>query len=282
MFIKTTQPQHALIEQLLPVMVQACDILNQEFQQYCSGATFGVEKKNDNSPVTQADYRVNHYLTQALAEISTLPLLSEEGEQSQRQAWHEFWLLDPLDGTKEFLHQRPEFTINLSLIRGAVTTFAVLAVPGEHNIYFCPEQGMPLKYHILTRQWYVYQANDHTTSILNIGLSHSSQSKPQYSAYLQALAELTEYVELKAGSAYKFCMILEDRVDIYPRFHPTSEWDTSAGQCLLERIGGGLVDFQGRAFLYNQRDTLLNGGFIAYKNAKMKQIALQALGLMAK
>ncbi|NLN59027.1 MULTISPECIES: 3'(2'),5'-bisphosphate nucleotidase CysQ [unclassified Acinetobacter] len=282
MFIKTTQPQHALIEQLLPVMVQACDILNQEFQQYCSGATFDVEKKNDNSPVTQADYRVNHYLTQALAEISTLPLLSEEGEQSQRQAWHEFWLLDPLDGTKEFLHQRPEFTINLSLIRGAVTTFAVLAVPGEHNIYFCPEQGMPLKYHILTQQWYVYQANDHTTSILNIGLSHSSQSKPQYSAYLQALAELTEYVELKAGSAYKFCMILEDRVDIYPRFHPTSEWDTSAGQCLLERIGGGLVDFQGRAFLYNQRDTLLNGGFIAYKNAKMKQIALQALGLMAK
>ena len=282
MFIKTTQPQHALIEQLLPVMVQACDILNQEFQQYCSGATFDVEKKNDNSPVTQADYRVNHYLTQALAEISTLPLLSEEGEQSQRQAWHEFWLLDPLDGTKEFLHQRPEFTINLSLIRGAVTTFAVLAVPGEHNIYFCPEQGMPLKYHILMQQWYVYQANDHTTSILNIGLSHSSQSKPQYSAYLQALAELTEYVELKAGSAYKFCMILEDRVDIYPRFHPTSEWDTSAGQCLLERIGGGLVDFQGRAFLYNQRDTLLNGGFIAYKNAKMKQIALQALGLMAK
>ena len=282
MFIKTTQPQHALIEQLLPVMVQACDILNQEFQQYCSGATFDVEKKNDNSPVTQADYRVNHYLTQALAEISTLPLLSEEGEQSQRQAWHEFWLLDPLDGTKEFLHQRPEFTINLSLIRGAVTTFAVLAVPGEHNIYFCPEQGMPLKYHILTQQWYVYQANDHTTSILNIGLSHSSQSKPQYSAYLQALAELTEYVELKAGSACKFCMILEDRVDIYPRFHPTSEWDTSAGQCLLERIGGGLVDFQGRAFLYNQRDTLLNGGFIAYKNAKMKQIALQALGLMAK
>lgn len=282
MFIKTTQPQLALIEQLLPVMVQACDILNQEFQQYCSGETFDVEKKNDNSPVTQADYRVNHYLTQALAEISTLPLLSEEGEQSQRQAWHEFWLLDPLDGTKEFLHQRPEFTINLSLIRGAVTTFAVLAVPGEHNIYFCPEQGMPLKYHILTQQWYVYQAIDHTTSILNIGLSHSSQSKPQYSAYLQALAKLTAYVELKAGSAYKFCMILEDRVDIYPRFHPTSEWDTSAGQCLLERIGGGLVDFQGRAFLYNQRDTLLNGGFIAYKNAKMKQIALQALGLMAK
>ena len=75
-------------------------------------------------------------------------------------------------------------------------------------------------------------------------------------------------------------MMLEDRVDIYPRFHPTCEWDTSAGQCLIERIGGGLVDFKGRAFLYNQRKTLLNGGFIAFKNAEMKELALNALANM--
>lgn len=72
---------------------------------------------------------MNSYLTQALAEISELPLLSEEGQQDQRHAWTDFWLLDPLDGTKEFLHQRPEFTINLSLVRGSLTTFAILAVP---------------------------------------------------------------------------------------------------------------------------------------------------------
>ncbi len=75
-------------------------------------------------------------------------------------------------------------------------------------------------------------------------------------------------------------MMLEDRVDIYPRFHPTCEWDTSAGQCLIERIGGGLVDFKGRAFVYNQRETLLNGGFIAFKDDNMKKLALQALELM--
>lgn len=283
MFIKTKAPTHTLILQLLPIVQQACEILNQEFQDYCSGAAFDVEKKTDDSPVTQADYRVNYYLMQALAKISNLPVLSEEGEQDQRQQWQQFWLLDPLDGTKEFLHQRPEFTINLSLICGVQTTFAVLAVPGEQTIYFCPEQGMPLKYHILTQQWYLYQSEPTvTSSVLKIGLSHSSQKKSHYADYLKSLAQLTNFDELKAGSAYKFCMILEDRVDIYPRFHPTSEWDTSAGQCLLERIGGGLVDFQGRAFLYNQRDTLLNGGFIAYKNTQMKQIALQALGLMAK
>ena len=75
-------------------------------------------------------------------------------------------------------------------------------------------------------------------------------------------------------------MFLEDRVDIYPRFPPTSEWDTSAGQCMLERIGGGLVDLEGRPFIYNQRKTLLNGGFIAYKNETMKALALQALADM--
>ncbi len=100
---------------------------------------------------------------QALAKISNLPVLSEEGEQDQRQQWQQFWLLDPLDGTKEFLHQRPEFTINLSLICGVQTTFAVLAVPGEQTIYFCPEQGMPLKYHILTQQWYLYQSEPTVT-----------------------------------------------------------------------------------------------------------------------
>ncbi len=136
------------------------------------------KKKIDDSPVTQADYRVNYYLMQALGEISNLPVLSEEGEQDQRHQWQKFWLLDPLDGTKEFLHQRPEFTINLSLICGALTTFAVLAVPGEHTIYFCPEQGMPFKYDILTQQWYLYEPTPTvTSSILKIGLSHSSQKK---------------------------------------------------------------------------------------------------------
>ena len=279
MFIKTKAPPHTLILQLLPIVQQACEILNQEFQDYCSGAAFDVEKKTDDSPVTQADYRVNYYLMQALAKISNLPVLSEEGEQDQRQQWQEFWLLDPLDGTKEFLHQRPEFTINLSLVRGSLTTFAILAVPEQQLIYFCPEQGLPYKYDIQKMTWFAYEMLE-TTKMIAVGLSQSSQQKPKYTEYLQSLAKLTDYTEFKAGSAYKFCMMLEDQVDIYPRFHPTSEWDTSAGQCMLERIGGGLVDLEGRPFIYNHRDTLLNGGFIAYKNNDMKIIALQAVSDM--
>jgi 3'(2'), 5'-bisphosphate nucleotidase len=281
MFKTAASPQDRMILQLVPIVTQACEILREEYQRYCSGEAFDIEKKSDNSPVTQADYRVNTYLTQALAEISDLPLLSEEGESAERQKWQKFWLLDPLDGTKEFLHKRPEFTINLSLVNGAETIFAVLAIPGEQALYFCPEQGLPLKFNYAEEQWFVYQYLNEQSAV-HVGLSQSSQSKPQYAEYLADLSTLTDYDVFKAGSAYKFCMMLEDRVDIYPRFHPTCEWDTSAGQCLLERIGGGLVDLKGRPFLYNQRETLLNGGFMAYKNSEMKEIAMQALAMMQK
>ncbi|MEQ1367915.1 3'(2'),5'-bisphosphate nucleotidase CysQ [Acinetobacter schindleri] len=279
MFKATTAPQDPMILQFVPILTQACEILREEYQQYCSGAAFDIERKKDDSPVTQADYRVNTFLTQVLAEISDLPLLSEEGKQEDRQAWSAFWLLDPLDGTKEFLHQRPEFTINLSLVKDNLTTFAILAIPAQQLIYFCPEQGMPLKYDIQQDCWHEYFSASQQDRV-HIGLSQSSQKKPKYAAYLESLAKFTEFDEFKAGSAYKFCMILEDQVDIYPRFHPTCEWDTSAGQCLLERIGGGLVDFKGRPFSYNQRETLLNGGFIAYKTKEMKILAFKALADM--
>lgn len=281
MFKATTAPQDALILQLVPIVTQACEILRAEYQAYCAGKNFDVEHKQDQSPVTQADYRVNEFITRALKQTFPLiPLLSEEGDNSQRKQWQNFWLLDPLDGTKEFLHKRPEFTINLSLVEGANTTFALLAIPGEQSIYFCPKQGVPLKFEIQTRQWLHY-VDDLPSKTVQVGLSQSSQNKPRYAEYLDILKQQVDIVEFRAGSAYKFCMMLEGKVDMYPRFHPTSEWDTSAGQCLIERIGGGLVDFKGRPFVYNQRESLLNGGFIAFRNVQMKDLAFQTLGLMA-
>ena len=281
MFKTTIAPQDALILQLVPIVTQACEILRAEYQAYCAGAAFDVERKSDNSPVTQADYRVNEFITTALqSNFSHRPVLSEEGDNTERKQWQSFWLLDPLDGTKEFLHKRPEFTINLSLVEGAHTTFAILAIPGEQTIYICPKQGLPLKFEIQTGRWLEY-VEDQPSAMIQIGLSQSSQDKPKYAEYLEILKQRVSIVEFKAGSAYKFCMILEGKVDIYPRFHPTSEWDTSAGQCLIERIGGGLVDLKGKPFLYNQRDNLLNGGFIAFRNIEMKELAFQALELMA-
>ena len=281
MFKITAAPQDALILQLVPIVTHACEILRVEYQAYCAGETFDIEKKSDNSPVTQADYRVNEFITTSLQEnFPEIPLLSEEGDNTERKQWQNFWLLDPLDGTKEFLHKRPEFTINLSLVEGAHTVFAILAIPAEQTLYICPKQGLPLKFEIHSAQWWEYAEDQPSTSI-QIGLSQSSQGRSKYGEYLDILKQQVDVVEFKAGSAYKFCMMLEGKVDIYPRFHPTSEWDTSAGQCLIERIGGGLVDLKGRAFLYNQRRSLLNNSFIAFKNSEMKKLAFQALGLMA-
>lgn len=280
MFIRTQAPKDALITKILPPMMHACEILREEYQHYCAGGSFDVNQKSDDSPVTQADFRVNQYLTEALQAVSDLPLLSEEGDKTGRETWKEFWLLDPLDGTKEFLHQRPQFTINLSLIEGHETVFAMLAVPEDYTVYICPLQGLPLKYDAKIDAWLQYQAPA-VNQAIQVGLSQSSQQKAQYVEYLAALAQITPYSIFKSGSAYKFCMMLEDKVDIYPRFHPTCEWDTSAGQCLIERIGGGLIDFQGRPFVYNQRQSLLNDGFLAYRSPEMKQLALQALGRMS-
>lgn len=280
MFIQSSAPQDSLILQLLPLVIRANEVLYEEFQQYCAGAVFDIQRKSDQSSVTQADFRVNEYITAELQQcFPQLPILSEEGQHDQRNTWQSFWLLDPLDGTKEFINKRPQFTINLSLVEGAETTFAILAIPAEQRIYICPKQGLPLRYDVLTKQWWVYQ--EYTASdMLKVGLSHSTQQKPQYQDYLDALGQLHDYRSYKAGSAYKFCMMLEDKVDLYPRFHPTSEWDTSAGQCLLERIGGGLVDLKNRPFLYNQRDTLLNSGFIAFKNEKTRILAFETLAII--
>ena len=280
MFVQAEAPRDQLTIKLIPLLRQASQILVDEYNQYISGQKFDIEKKSDNSPVTQADYKVNQFLTQALAEISELPLLSEEATNENRKNWKKFWLLDPLDGTKEFLHKRAEFTINLSLVDNAQTVYAVIVVPCENTMYIATEVGLPYKLDIKNNQWFKY-SEQHINSEIKVGLSQSSQSKPQYAQFLEQLNTITPFITFKAGSAYKFCMILEDKVDIYPRFHPTCEWDTSAGQCLIERIGGGLIDFNGKSFTYNQRDTLLNNGFLAYKNNEMRDISLKALELMA-
>ena len=100
---------------------------------------------------------------------------------------------------------------------------------------------------------------------------------PKYQQYIDYIEQESPVIRREAGSAYKFCMMLEGEIDIYPRFHPTSEWDTSAGQGLLESIGGGLLSLAAVPFTYNQRDTVLNDGFIAFRNVENKEIALEAL-----
>ncbi|RLZ08129.1 3'(2'),5'-bisphosphate nucleotidase CysQ [Acinetobacter sp. 2JN-4] len=278
MFIKTLAPQDHIILQLVPIMAQASQILLEEYQNYCAGGEFNIQEKSDDSPVTQADLKVNHFILKRLAEITPdLPVLSEESDYSARQAWPRCWMLDPLDGTKEFIHERDEFTINLSLIENHQTTFAIIAVPCEQVMYIGYHSQLPYKYSFSRQEWSQYKIEAHDDAApIQVGLSHNSKN-PKYKNFIEPILQQHEVIRREAGSAYKFCMMLEGEIDIYPRFHPTSEWDTSSGQAFLESIGGGLMTLAGKPFLYNQRETVLNGGFIAFRDQDCKTIAYDAL-----
>ena len=278
MFKQVKRPDDQLMLQLTPILQEANRMLREEYQDYVDGSEFNIEKKQDDSPVTQADLRVNAYITQQLQQLEPFyPLISEEGQFEDRHSWSSCWLLDPLDGTKEFINKRAQFTINLSLVEAGRTVFSVIAVPCESRIYMGYIDSLPWRYDTAHNEWYRYE---HMVlpeiETVHLGLSHRSKN-PKYQKFAEIIEQQYVVERKEAGSAYKFCMMLEQKIDIYPRFHPTSEWDTSAGQGLLESIGGGLVDLKGRAFLYNQRHTLLNGGFIAYTNPELGKLAMHTL-----
>ena len=278
MFITTQAPQDEQILKLVPILAQASQILLEEYQNYCNGNAFKIDEKEDHSPVTQADLRVNNYILKQLAEITpNIPVLSEENDNSKRHEWETCWMLDPLDGTKEFIHERDEFTINLSLIQEHQTVFSIIAVPTEQVMYVGYLTELPYKYSFTQNAWERYcKFKAVEQDAIQVGLSHSSKN-PKYQQYIEFIEQESPVIRREAGSAYKFCMMLEGEIDIYPRFHPTSEWDTSSGQGLLESIGGGLVSLSAVPFTYNQRNTVLNEGFIAFRNEETKDIALEAL-----
>ena len=280
MFITTQAPQDPQMLNLVPILAVASNILLEEYQNYCAGREFKINEKDDHSPVTQADLKVNQYLIGELHRLNPdIPVLSEESDYSERHQWAQCWMLDPLDGTKEFIHERDEFTINLSLIQDHQTVFSVIVVPTEQLMYMGYLTDLPYKYSFVNQSWERYcKFKQPSPDSIQVGLSHSSKN-PKYQKYIEYIELVKEIpvIRREAGSAYKFCMMLEGDIDIYPRFHPTSEWDTSAGQGLLESVGGGLLTLDALPFSYNQRDTVLNNGFIAFRNQEIQQLALEAL-----
>jgi 3'(2'), 5'-bisphosphate nucleotidase len=273
MFIElalTHMPQK--LQSLCLILQQASTLLKQEFQHYCDGAVFEIEQKSDQSPVTQADLKVNAFLQAQLHQFSALPILSEEDSTQHHQHWQQFWLLDPLDGTKEFLHHKHDFCINLSLIDRGVSVISAIAVPMQHRIYIAAQGQLPFRCQWFADQpalhWTQYQQPTAMSGPLRIALSPRADSAP-YQDFLNFLAQQQlPYQTLEVGSAYKFCLMLESQVDVYPRFHPTYEWDTAAGQGLLESIGGTVVNLQQQPLIYNQSAQLLNPSFMALRRAQ--------------
>jgi 3'(2'), 5'-bisphosphate nucleotidase len=251
---------------------------------------FAVERKDDNSPLTLADKRSHEIIMDDLRKTVaiknskhthnnlTLPILSEEGRDipyDERKVWGYFWLVDPLDGTKEFIKRNGEFTVNIALIHKNNPVLGVIYVPVKDTFYFAATSigaykltntkivtgKLSMKELLDKSQRLPISTNDKKASLTIIG-SRSHATK-EFSEFIEHMKEKHGEVELiSAGSSLKFCLVAEGIADVYPRFGPTMEWDTAAGQVIVEQVEGRVIDIQTKEPLrYNKRN-LLNPFFI--------------------
>lgn len=229
---------------------------------------FDVTAKGDGSPLTAADRAAHELIVERLAALSpALPVLSEESsdvEAAGRAAWSRFWLVDPLDGTKEFVKRNGEFTVNIALIDQGRPVLGVVFVPVTGVAYVASsgqgvwkEQG-GRRHPIRVR---AYRGGKATV------VASRSHSGPEVDRFLARLsAREGEYQTASLGSSLKLCLVAEGAADVYPRLGPTSEWDTAAAQCVVEVAGGRVVDLHGAPLRYNKAD-ILNPWFLVTGDA---------------
>ncbi len=239
---------------------------------------FAVERKADNSPLTLADLESQRVILDSLATLTPgVPVLSEESAHapwSERRDWTELWVVDPLDGTREFVKRNGEFTINIALIVAHEPVLGIVAAPAQDVLYWGAQgqgahrrrgAGQPID----ATGAHSDAPGDAAIRISAPGMplrvvgsrSHMNEATAAY------LAGLPSYATTGVGSSLKFCLVAEGSADLYPRFGPTSEWDTAAGQAVLEAAGGHVTRLDGHRLRYNCRSSLINGDFVAYGHA---------------
>ena len=232
---------------------------------------FDVEQKDDRSPLTAADLASHHRILAGLRLLTPdIPVLSEEStaiDIAQRLTWSRFWLVDPLDGTREFIKRNGEFTVNIALIEDGVATFGVIQQPVTGALWHGTFGAGAFRRDADSDADVAIHVRKPATAPLQIAASRSHRNERTQSL----LDALVDSQAIACGSSLKFCLIAEGQLDLYPRFGPTGEWDTAAGQAILEAAGGAVLDPRGRPFRYNQRDTLLNGEFIAFGDVALRE-----------
>jgi 3'(2'), 5'-bisphosphate nucleotidase len=224
---------------------------------------FDVTLKGDDSPLTLADLRSHAIIAHGLALLApNVPVISEEAAVpplAVRAGWSRLWLVDPLDGTKEFVNRNGEFTVNIALVEGGVPILGILHVPLDGRTYFAAS-GVGAFRAQAGGQGCAIAVRKPLGSPRRVVGSRSHRGD-RLGGLLEAIGP-HDFRPL--GSASKFGLVAEGAADLYPRIGPTSEWDTAAGQAIVEIAGGHVVDRDGNPLRYNQRESLLNGDFIVY------------------
>ncbi|WP_417553239.1 3'(2'),5'-bisphosphate nucleotidase CysQ [Marinomonas fungiae] len=256
--------RHPTFQALQQIIHDAADAIMEIYQK----ADLGVEHKSDDSPVTAADIAANGIIMAGLRALTPeIPILSEEAVVpfEERKTWTQLWVVDPLDGTKEFIKRNGEFSINIALVRDGKPILGIVYLPTTQEGYF----GVTESWHDIEPcavKWHLdeYEPISIREPREPIVAMTSRSHGPALPADLkETLKETYEQVrELPKGSSIKGCRIAEGIADLHLRRGPTSEWDTAAQQAIIEAAGGQLVAPSGKPFRYNQRSTLLNGHFI--------------------
>ena len=222
---------------------------------------FDYQLKKDLSPITAADNLSHNIITERLKILTPkIPILSEENcdiPYTIRAQWTQYWLVDPLDGTKEFIKRNGEFTVNIALIDNNTPVFGVIHIPITNETYWGSE---------ISGSFYSKKNND--MEQISVSENHQNPirlvaSRSHPSEILNSLLEqIVDYEIIQIGSSIKFCLIASGQADCYPRFGPTSEWDTAAGEAIVRFAGGYVVSTDGNLVNYNLKENYLNPNFI--------------------
>jgi 3'(2'), 5'-bisphosphate nucleotidase len=254
-----------MIQNIIEIAINAGNAILEIYKQ-----DFTVEIKSDNSPLTIADKTANEIIVNGLKKINSIPIISEENKLtdfSERKNWQQCWIVDPLDGTKEFIKKNGEFTVNIALVENGIPVLGVVHVPAQNITYYAEKNKGSFKIE-----------NNITSSLKIRKLAEDGVLKIVGSRSHQT-PELLEYVEqqklkfsnvdfVAAGSSLKFCLLAEGKADVYPRLGPTMEWDTCAGQIVATEAGAVVLRFDNNEPLLYNRENLLNPFFIV-KNPEL-------------
>lgn len=251
------------VEALLKVMIEAAEKAGEEILKIYDSEDFGIKVKSDESPLTLADENANQVILQKLTQaFPNIPAITEETktqDYSERQSFEYYWMVDPLDGTKEFIKRNGEFTVNIALGKGQKVVAGVVYVPVTKDMYFAAEGYGAFKGYLQNNvplQAKPYRQDD-ANLIVVVSRSHLNEATQSF------LDSLDSPQTLATGSSLKFMKIAEGEAHIYPRLGPTMEWDTAAAQIILEESGGSVFTWEGQSPLRYNKENLLNPYFIA-------------------
>ena len=239
-----------------------------------------IEYKDDKSPLTEADKKANDIINNYLIPTQ-IPIISEENKQtdySVRKNWNTCWVVDPVDGTKEFIKRNGEFTVNIALVEKGIPIIGVIYVPVIKTLYFANVlEGIAFKANLNSHNSSIEDVLNNTIKLNPKSLnsnpfevvgsrSHMSQETLDYVEGLKSEGKNVEIVS--KGSSLKFCLVAEGNADVYPRFAPTMEWDTAAGQAICNAVGVDVISNEtNKSLLYN-KENLLNPWFLVSRNER--------------